>query len=373
MKPLKVLNVTSTRYGIGGVERLLLDLADKFDPAEIEFEYCNLFDDAGGEGAFPTALRRAGLRYHQIDGRSMSQVPSMALTLRKIIRENAYDVVHLHMMKATIVGWLATRGSGVKTVVTKHYTRKLIAKHPAPIRFLDAQATKGVDQIIAISQSVCEDLIAGGIRPTKIRVVHNGIDLGAFDRSLEKASSFDRWPDEFVIGSVGSLTKRKGHRFLIAAFAAVADELPNGRLVIVGEGPEMAALDALATELGVGDQVTLTGYDPNVPAVLKRFDMYVHSSTDEPFGIAVLEAMAAEKFVVATAVDGVPEIIDERVTGRLIPSENVEAMAAAIRAAVKDSDETSKLAEMARRRVADMFDISRTAAGYAAIYKDVTI
>jgi glycosyltransferase involved in cell wall biosynthesis len=373
MKPLKVLNVTSTRYGIGGVERLLLDLADKFDPAEIEFEYCNLFDDAGGDGAFPTALRSAGLKYHQVDGHRMSKVPSMALKLRKIIRDGAFDVVHLHMMKATIVGWLATRGSGVKAVGTRHYTRKLIAKHPAPIRLLDVQATKGLGAIIAISESVRKDLVAGGIREDKIRVVHNGIDLAAFDRSLEKAGLSNRWPGEFVIGSVGSLTKRKGHRYLIEAFAAIAGEPPNARLVIVGEGPEMVPLETLATELGVGDRVTLTGYDPNVPATLKRFDLYVHSATDEPFGIAILEAMAAGKFVIATSVDGVPEIVQNGITGRLIPSQDADMMAAAIQETGKDLDEVRQSAETARRRVVDKFDISRTAAGYAAIYKDVTI
>lgn len=359
---MKILHVTSTRYGIGGVERLLLDLSDKYDPADAEFIYANLFDDANGAGAFPTDIKRRGLEYVQIDGHGMSDAPSMASKLRRVIRENSVDIVHLHMMKATIVGWLATRRLGVPTVVTRHYTQKLIAKHPAPIRWLDKAALRGVDRIISISASVRDDMIAGGIAPEKIVVVHNGLDIEAFDRQAASGDKIERWPGKFVIGTVGSLTKRKGHRFLVEGFARIADRLPNAQVVIVGEGPERQDLERLAADMGVADRVVLHGFESNIPALLRQFDVYVHPATDEPFGIAVLEAMAAEKPVIATAVDGVPEIVTDGITGRLVPAEDPDAIAAALVGEIPG-------AERVRKEVEDRFSITRTAEGYLETYK----
>jgi glycosyltransferase involved in cell wall biosynthesis len=361
---INVLHVTSTRYGIGGVERLLLDLSDKYDSREVEFIYANLFDDANGEGAFPSEIRRRGLNYIQIDGHGMSSAPAMAAKLRRLIRERSIDVVHLHMLKASIVGWLATRALGVPTVATRHYTEKLIAKHPLPVRRLDKTAMRGMDKIISISESVRDDMTANGIPAGKITVVHNGIDIEDFDRKAAAAGSDDRWPGKFVIGTVGSLTGRKGHRFLIEAFAKVAGRLPDAQLVIAGEGPERDYLAALAGDLGVAGRVILHGFESNIPALLRQFDVYVHPATDEPFGIAVLEAMAAKKTVIATAVDGVPEIVTDGVTGILVPARDADALANAL----ADVDPAAYGAA-ARQEVEDRFSIKRTAEGYMKVYK----
>jgi glycosyltransferase involved in cell wall biosynthesis len=140
--------------------------------------------------------------------------------------------------------------------------------------------------------------------------------------------------------------------------------LPDAQLVIAGEGPERDYLAALAGDLGVAGRVILHGFESNIPALLRQFDVYVHPATDEPFGIAVLEAMAAKKTVIATAVDGVPEIVTDGVTGILVPARDADALASAL----ADVDPAAYGAA-ARQEVEDRFSIKRTAEGYMKVYK----
>jgi len=368
MKRLKVLHITSTRYGIGGVERLLLDMSDKFESDKYEFAYCNLFCEAGGEGVFPTELKNRGLRFFQIDGKRVSEIPMMTVDLARILRREKFDIIHLHMMKASIVGWIASRFCSSKTVITRHYTAALIAKHPAPMRWLDRKAISNVDRVIAISNFVKNDMIASGVESERITVVYNGLDLNAFDSSKVRSGTEKA---DMVIGSVGSLTKRKGHRFLIEAFAKVANDIPNVRLVIAGEGPEFGSLTSLVHSLDLASRVTFTGYSSNVPSLLSEFDLYVHPATDEPFGIAVLEAMSSGLCVIATAVDGVPEIIQDGQTGILVASQDPDQMASAMRRTLVAPDLRSRLGAMAIEEVSARFDILKTVDGYAAVYRSL--
>jgi L-malate glycosyltransferase len=365
VKPIRVLNLTSTRYGIGGVERLLLDMSDKFDPEIFEISYCNLFCDKGGEGVFPTELKQRGLDYHQIDGRKVTDIPKMSLAVRGLLQREQFDIVHFHMMKATIVGWLASLGLEIRTVLTKHYTTALIAKHPALMQRMDLKATRSVDRIIAISQFVKDDMVRAGVDAGKIKVVHNGITVDAFEGVREENVGSGK---ELLIGSVGSLTKRKGHRYLVHAFARISKEFGNARLMIAGEGPELGNLTSQASELGILDRITFTGYTSDVASMLRSLDLYVHPATDEPFGIAVLEAMASGKCVIASSVDGLPEIVEDRTTGMLVRSGDVDGLAEAMRAALTDSELRRRLGSDAKNNVRKRFDISRTVEGYKSVY-----
>src|SRR5688500_12738880 len=109
MKKIRILHLTSTRYGIGGVEKLLLDMSDKYDADRFDVSYCNLFCDADGQGVFPVAMRERGLTVYEVKGRSLSDIPQMVSSLARLLRQERFDVLHLHMLQATIVGGLAVR------------------------------------------------------------------------------------------------------------------------------------------------------------------------------------------------------------------------------------------------------------------------
>lgn len=368
-RKIRVLHLTSTRYGIGGVERLLLDMADRYDSDRFDVSYCNLFCEREGRGEFPTAIRAAGHRSFTIKGRRSSDVPIMLLKLIDLFRRERFDVVHLHMIKATILGGVAALLSGTKTVVTKHYT-KALTSHPAVIKWLDAFFTSRADQAIAISEYVRQDMIAQGISQERITVAMNGTDLvsNVLPTSLEDRQSEN---NVFTIVSVGSLTERKGHRYLVEAISQVVEHFPKVRLQIIGEGPLRTTLNQLIMTLGLQSNVELLGFRSNVGAHLRACDLYVHPSIHEPFGIAILEAMAAGKCVVASAVEGVPEIVVDGRTGVLVPASDIGELSRAINNRIDDRLGTEDMGRAGLQRVTDLFGIERTVSTYQTVYLSV--
>ena len=373
MRRIKVLHLTSTRYGIGGVEKLLLDMSDKYDSAKFEVSYCNLFCDAQGKGVFPTALRNRGLKFFQINGNTWRDVPSMSIELLRLLKSQRFDIVHLHMLQATIVGGFATKfARGSRVVVTKHYTDDML-KQSSVVKRLDNLFTKRANRIAAISNNVKRDMVDLGIPEAKIKVIYNGTDIMAFDSRSQQKSSFNVSKDlgPFLIGTVGSLTERKGHRYLFQAMSSIRKKNPHAHLIVIGEGPEKERLEKMRVALGLESAITMLGFQENVAPILKQLDVYVHPSVQEPFGIAVLEAMAAGKCVVATAVGGVPEIVVQGETGYLVPAQNSDQLSSAISAAFANWKNTVRMGKNGRNRVLEMFDIDVTVRGYENLYQEV--
>jgi glycosyltransferase involved in cell wall biosynthesis len=371
MKKIKVLHLTSTRYGIGGVERLLLDMSDKHDLSRFEFAYCNLFCDAGGNGVFPSELKKRGLEYITVSGRGWKQLPKIISELARVIRRAEFDILHLHMLQATIVGGLSSfTQNRTKTVVTKHYTDALLGKRSFSKR-ADLYFTNRADGVIAISDYVRNDLLHLGINGSKVVRVHNGIDLQRFDKLRSESCDYQLPDGKRLIGSVGSLTKRKGHRFLIEAMPRILAAFPDTYLLIVGEGPEDKNLKEQIDRLQLADHVSIAGFVPNVAPILEKLDLYVHPSINEPFGVAVLEAMAASKCVVATGVEGIPEIVSDGETGRLVQAGDNAELAKCIVTVLSDPELNKTMGKAGRRRVEELFSLGRTVRGYEEVYGNV--
>ena len=162
-RKIKILHVTSTRYGIGGVEKLLLDMSDKYDFSRFDISYCNLFCDKNGEGIFPTTLRQNGLQYFGLKENRSGQIPQMIRSLSRLIKDEKFDIVHTHMLMGTIVGQLAARWAGrVRKILTRHYTSALV-NHNFLVQKTDLWLTAKSDGVISISDAVKKDMIASGI------------------------------------------------------------------------------------------------------------------------------------------------------------------------------------------------------------------
>jgi glycosyltransferase involved in cell wall biosynthesis len=373
MKKVKVLHITSTRYGIGGVEKLLLDMSGKYDTERFDISYCNLFCDADGKGVFPVELRKRGLKVFEVKGKRWAEVPQMVFRVVRLLRSEKFDIVHLHMLKATIVGGLASQFyRGTKVVLTKHYT-DILSKHSAAIKKLDNHFTKSANKIVAISEYVKADMVNLSIPTEKIVVIYKRTDNSAFD-PLAKES----WPNPdvrkeaaFLIGTVGSLTARKGHKYLFEAISIVAERYGEIRLIVIGEGPEKQRLTDISKELGLGDRLTMAGFQENVAPLLKSLDLYVHPSIHEPFGIAILEAMTAGKCVIGTNVDGVPEIVLDGRTGILVNPASSSEIANAICRLMEDPSLLQRLGTQGREVVKERFMIENTVRGYENIWQNV--
>jgi len=370
--PLKVLNLTSTRYGIGGVERLILSAADKYDVSRVSVAYCNLFCDRGGEGEFPRALRRKRLSCFDVPGHRWSDLPSILRRLVRLLRGERFDVLHTHMLQATLIGHVAARIARTPVaVVTRHYTDDVLSQRPLLDR-LDRRATRGAARVIAVSAAVRDQLVQRGVSEERVRVVHNGIDLRGFDAAVpeEPLPWPDSWNERFLIGCVGGLFPQKGHADLLRAMSVVTRSRPDARLAIIGEGPERAALEKRIAELGMGCCVRLCGFRRDAAALLRCVDLYVHPSLHESFGISILEAMAAARPVIATRTGGIPEVVADGETGVLVPPGDAPALSAAILDLAASADRSRRLGEAGRRRVEQRFEIRKTVQACEALYEE---
>ena len=369
MRRTRILHLTSSPSGgIGGVERLLLDMAGHYDRSRVDAWHCNLFDRSAGTGAFPSALKASGLACLEMPGTRWVDLPQIMRRLRRAIREHRFDIVHLHMVHATIIGSVVARmAGGPRVLVTKHYAYRAIG-NPV-LRGLDRGLTNRADLVVAVSRHVMNDVIANGRGRRETIAIPNGIDLEAFDRAAaEPAGQSAGDPGGLVIASVGNLNRIKGHEYLLRAMPQIVRRAPNSRLVIFGEGAERERLEQLARSLGIADAISLPGSVTNIPARLQQVDLCVQPSLQESFGIALLEAMAAARPVVASAVEGIPEVVVDGTTGLLVPPRDSAAIAEAACSLLEDGDRRTALGRSGRARVAELFNIAGTVRRYEELY-----
>ena len=193
--------------------------------------------------------------------------------------------------------------------------------------------TKDVDAIIAISEAVKNVLVEGGIDKKLIRVIPDGIDFSPYeDRSSKDylCKEFSFSSDDFLVGIVAQLSDEKGHKYLIQASEHLRERIPKIKIVIVGEGPLRMEPDSMMKEIHGEDMVFFMGFRENIPQILKSLDVFVLSSEREGLGSILMDAMACRLPIVATRVGGVPELIQHRKTGLLVPPQRPKSLAKAI-------------------------------------------
>lgn len=364
---IRVLNVASSPHAVGGVEYLLVRTAAELDSQRFDVRYCNLFFE---ESTLVSALRERGAEVIAIGGSGFLHVPGIFRALRDEITKGAYDIVHTHMLHATIVGQSAAAAAHAPVrIVTRHYTDQhlTLARRTAE-RF----ATRRATIVIAVSQAVRRNLLDAGVRDERIRVIHNGVDLAALD-SAPVAGTLpwpDAWNDALLIACTGNFIAYKGHRLLLHAFQEIVRSRPDARLVLIGEGPERAALQHLAARLGIADSVLMPGVREDVPALLRHCRIYVQPSLVESFGIAAAEAMASRLPVVATKVGGLPELVADGETGFLVEPGDPYALAKAVLALAADPARAVEMGKAGRARVESEFTLQRHVERTEAVYEE---
>lgn len=372
---IKVLHLISSPYGLGGAEKLLLDMDAFYDREKFSVFYCNLFNSPQKISLFSKSLNENNLPRFDIPGHSWHNVPLIISRLLSLIRNNDIDIVNTHLIHASIIGSIAKRlEKKHRIVITQHYTQS--AHDKFFLKKFDQSASRTANRVIAISSAVKNDLLAHGVKQAKIRVIPNGINLAEFDKEAERKNHlFDNLKKQkkFIIGSVGNLHKRKDHLTLILAMAQVVKKFPNAHLVIIGEGAERPLLEKNVKENKLEENVSLVGFQPNVPSLIKDFNLYVHSSKFEPFGIAILEAMASGKGVIATNVDGVVDIIENESNGFLIPPQNPQMMADFIIRAIENPRQIAEMRKRGRKRVEKDFRIETVVKEYQNLYEEICL
>jgi glycosyltransferase involved in cell wall biosynthesis len=338
----------------GGAEEMLDAFVRGFDPARVQAEIACL-----APGPFPDELEASGAVVHRIDAGRMRQVHRRAATVRTLAHmAKDFDVVCSWQVKGHYYGTPAARRAGVKALWWDHGIR--------PIRGERSWFAGG-----AVPRSLKADLVltssrAAAARHEKSCAIHPGIDVARFDgRGRDELRMEWGIGDEPLVGIVGRLQPWKGQHVFLRAAARIARKNPQAKFVIVGDAiggfsaGYPAQLRWLAGELGIEDKVVFAGQRRDVPAVMAALDVFVHASRSEPFGIVIVEAMAAGVPVVATRGGGVGEIVVDGTTGTLVDVEDERAMSDAVLRFIADQPFAAAAGREARDRAQACFSVDR--------------
>jgi len=230
--------------------------------------------------------------------------------LMKLIGREKIDLLHLHGYSSANFGRIAARRKGIPNIVHEHAILKIL-----PHQYIaDFLLRKMTDSSIGVSGAVKEFLTTGRHVPSGlIKVVHNGVNLGQFQKCDEKTlttlrQEFFLNKNNIIIGALTRLREEKGNEYLLQAMPVVVKKYPAARLLIAGDGPLKEDLETLIKELGLEKHVSLIGFRKDILELLSLFDMVAIPSLNEGFGLAMVEAMAMQKPIVATRVGGMVEI-----------------------------------------------------------------
>jgi glycosyltransferase involved in cell wall biosynthesis len=354
----------------GGVEEVVLALARRLDPAEFRLA---LAAPAPLLEALAPDLAGVAIETEAVEAESWRRRDQIA-RLSAFIARFKPDIVNAHLFRSTAVAAPLARWHGARVVETYHgregWRRGLLGGSFLPDRLV----SRLVDRVIAVSEAARAFLISGkGYDPRKIVVVPNGRDLsvfrpGAGGQAVRKELGIDRATP--LVGVIGRLEEQKGHVYILEAWRSVLAELPDARLLLVGDGSLRGALERHAQDLGIAGSVLFAGFRSDVPRVLDALDVLALPSLYEGMPLTAIEASAMAKPVVATAVDGTPEVVREGRTGRLVPPRDVVALSRALRSVLRDPAAAQRMGSAGRDLVFNRFDLTRQVDATARVYRE---
>ncbi|MGN6868371.1 MAG: glycosyltransferase [Solirubrobacteraceae bacterium] len=372
---LRVLSLArDAGLGMGGAESLAYEFARRLDPARFESYLCTtrLPDAYRRERAAKERreLEDAGVKGLWLDRSSSWSMLPWTRLYRLLARERI-DVIHAHMPRASVPGAILARLARVPVVISHEHGSSLHGKIARP--FLDRHVVGRFSTVIlSVSEWDRQQLIERErLRPGLIRVFPNAIprlpEGGAAD-----LDGLVGPPGQPVIGAVGRLFEEKGYSYLIRAVALLKRRGCSLQCVIVGSGPEEQRLRQLAAELGVDDEIRTIGHRDDVPSIVRALDVAVLPSRREGSPLALIEYMALGASIVATAVGGVPELIEDGVHGLLVPPCDAEALADAIERLLEDRALAASLGHAAQERQRAEYDLDALLARVERLYLELT-
>jgi glycosyltransferase involved in cell wall biosynthesis len=300
---------------------------------------------------------------------------SAAWRLARVIKRLEPDVIHAHDPHGVAMASLAlSLGSGSSP---SGRPPALVAARRVDFHLKGNSFSRWkhrqVDCFIAASNAIRAMLVADGVPESKAVTVHEGIDVEHVlaAPSVNVHETFFLPHHAPVVGNVGALVPHKGQRHLIEAAHLVVQQLPDVRFVILGEGELREHLERLIREHHLEKHVLLPGFRIDVLGCIKGFDLFVMSSVTEGLGTSLLDAMACSKAIVGTKAGGIPEVVDDGVTGLLVEPRDHHGLAAAIVQLIKDNQERQRMAAAGFDRVTARFTVERMVAETATVYARV--
>jgi glycosyltransferase involved in cell wall biosynthesis len=298
-----------------------------------------------------------------------------SISLRRLLLDQRWDVVHAHLFAANLVGSLVR-----STLPIRHRPRFLASEHAMADRWsapalwsIRHVIQKQAERVFVPSQAAAASYRKAGISREKLAVIANALDPGPFDglsRSLARKAIVDELhlsPDSPLIGTVARLQPVKGLPVLVQSMS----EVP-GHLIMVGEGPEREAIAEVASRAGLSERIHFLGIRQDIPFLLAAFDVFVFLSYSESFGIVVAEALLAGTPVVATGVGGIPEITGSGAFAELVPPGDSSALAAALSETLRQPVQAQQRASAGGDYVREHFSLANVAAMQYNHYRQIS-
>ncbi|HEY1168134.1 MAG TPA: glycosyltransferase [Candidatus Limnocylindrales bacterium] len=361
---VRVVEVMATGTN-GGAQEHVYSLVTRLNPECYDVRVVSL-----SHGSSVRRLQRAGVDVSVIDEPDDRQ---SVQALADLLAPFQPEIVHNHMYRAEVVGTKAALVLGEKgfkrpaIISTVHSSRIRCAEDRKNLN----QLTPLMDRLIVVSRAIEQKISEEGRRGVPVSLIYNGVDLERYNHQQPCCTLHEDYSipeDAQIVGVIARLEAEKGHRTLLEAWPLVLAAQPRAWLLIVGEGSERDSLEAEAASLGISDRVVFTGRREDVPAVTAALDVSVLPSYREAQGLSVLEAMALGRPVVASRVGGIPEMIEDGVSGLLVPPNDREALASAIVRLLADHPFADMIAKRGHDLVHDRFCVELMVNSIEAIY-----
>jgi glycosyltransferase involved in cell wall biosynthesis len=371
---IRILELRSVRGTGGGPEKTILAGAAHADSARFAVTVCYIRDVRDAVFSMKERANDHGVEYIEINERHSFDL-SVWPALKKLTRQLKADIVHAHDYKTNVLASLLGRYQSVIPLSTVHgWTghsfRERYVYYP-----LDKRVLRTFPRLIAVSGEIRHELVRHGAKPERVSVVLNGIDPEKFrhvpDRRASVREAFGYAPEDVVIGSVGRLEPQKRFDLLVSAIARVREIHPAVRLIIAGDGSEKGVLEQQIKDLGLSAECRLIGHYSDVVKFHHALDLFVQSSVYEGTPNVVLEAMAMETPVVATAAGGTAELMRADIDGLVVEPGDLTALYEAMKAALGDRPAAARRAQAARTRVEGELSFSARMAAVERIYEEL--
>ena len=350
----------------GGTEHLVVEICRRLAP-EFGVAVCCL----DNEGEWAIDLQARGIEVRALRRRPGFR-PQVGRAIAQFAKERQIDVLHCHQYSPFVYGrFAAVWNRRLKIVYTEH-GRLSEARPSWKRRLVNPWLSRFDGSIVAVSHELRDYMIDARFPAGRVDVVHNGVEPAAVASGADRRRARQQLQLDdraFVVATVARLDPVKDLMTLLEAFAIVRRRVPSAQLLVIGDGPERDRLAARAAQSDLAGSVHMTGYRPDVRALLPAADVYASSSISEGVSITILEAMAAGIPVVATAVGGTPEVFPEGAGGILVPCRDPERLAAAVASLALDQQQRAAMAAAGRRRLESSFTIDRMVGDYARIYR----
>ncbi len=319
-----------------------------------------------GGGVLADDARERGIPCEMLTG----SFPAQLRAAKRYIRSGGFDLVRCHGSRANLTAALLRPSLGVPVVSTVHSDHRLDYLHRPFARLifgtLNALALRRMDALVCVSRAMRDKYAARGFRRGKLFSIYNGVDMDAPRSKVCRedflaAHGIPAAPDDVLTGTAARFDAVKDLSTMLRGFAAAAKEEPRLRLIFAGAGAEEGKLRALAKDLGVSDRVHFTGWLDDTDALYASLDICLLTSLSETFPYALTDAAKYRVPVIATAVGGVPELVENGVNGFLIAPGDTDALASDILTLSRDAALREKLGAALHDRTEREFSLSAMA------------